>query len=65
MLNTIKETLSEAIEFQSDIQSDSLNVTLDEMDFLKALKNNPFVIQFELAEKFKTDCQAVRFEFIM
>lgn len=60
MLNTIKETLSEAIEFQSDIQSDSLNVTLDETDFLKALKNNPFVTQFELAEKFNITDRTVK-----
>ena len=60
MLNTIKETLSEAIEFQSDIQSDSLNVALEEMDFLKALINNPFVTQFELAEKFNITDRTVK-----
>lgn len=52
MLNTIKDALSEAIEFQSDIQSDTMNVTLDEMELLKVLVKNPIITQFEIAKKF-------------
>ena len=54
MLNTIKDALSEAIEFQSDIQSDAMNVTLDEMELLKVLVKNPIITQFELAKTDRT-----------
>lgn len=50
MLNTIKQSLVEATN-QSDIQSDIIDVTLEEKKILELIKSNPTITQIDIAKK--------------
>lgn len=50
MLNTIKQSLVEATN-QSDIQSDIIDVTLEEKKILELIKSNPIITQIDIAKK--------------
>lgn len=50
MLTSIKETLEEALSFQSDIQSDTKNVTLKEKEIIDIISKNSSISQKELAK---------------
>lgn len=50
MLTSIKETLEEALSVQSDIQSDTKNVTLKEIEILEIISKDPTINQIELSK---------------